>query len=262
MSDEKLDYTPRPSRGRKAKPAAAPPAPRKRTGDEATADYAPRPARRESQPSRGTEYTPRPARKAKKGPASRRPKRIKLGSLVRSRTFLVIVGIIGLLVLVVVPVVAELLQARSADPAVTLVKEGDTYYDQGVQLLNQGDSQGAADAFERATGYYEQALAEDPQNVQVRTDMGTMYFYIGRLRGDTASVLQAIDVWNTVLQYQSDNLDALFDLGQGYAELGQVDQALAMWRRVIEVAPGSDIATSAGQMIQEYSVQPTPTPAP
>lgn len=286
MSNEKIDYTPRPARGRKARAAPAPvppeegddrgvgdapqparreeqapPAPRKRSAEQAV-DYTPQPPRREPRPQAAREggYAPRPARvvKKKRGPARSTP-RFNVKSLLRSRALMVVAVVGGLLVLVVVPVVSELLGVFGSS-ANALVSQGNQYYDRGIQLWNQQDTAGAEAAFEQAISSYEQALAKSPEDAQVRTDMGTMYYYLGYLRDDAASVQKAIAAWNLALQYQPDKAETLYSLGQGYAWLGQVDQAIAAWQQVIAVAPGSEMATNAEQWIQEYSA-PTPTPS-
>ena len=259
MSDEKIDYTPRPERGRKAKPRAEEreQAPRKPEG-RAAADSTPRTARREQ--ARAVDYTPRAARVTKRKKPARRGSGLKLSSILSNKTVMVIAVVIGLLVLVVLPVVAELLQVRSTGPAGSLVDQGNSYYDQGLKLLDSGDYEGAYTALQQAASYYEQALVQTPEDVQVRTDLGAVYFYESGLLSDTVLLQQAVETWKVALQYQPDKSEALFNLGLGYSQLGQVDLAIAAWQRVIEVAPGTEAAQAAQQYIQEYTAQPTVAP--
>jgi tetratricopeptide (TPR) repeat protein len=163
-----------------------------------------------------------------------------------------IIGIIGLLVLVVVPVIATLTGGGSA-PSGSPVDLGNYYYDQAINLWDAADYAGALDSLQQAATYYEQALTQTPENAQVRTDLGAVYFYQSRLLSDTVLLQQAIATWQVALEYEPDKPETLFNMGLGYADLGAVDQAIAFWQRVIEVAPGSDAAQSAEQLIQEYS---------
>jgi tetratricopeptide (TPR) repeat protein len=248
LSDENYDYAPKPGRGRKAKPTASP-APRKRAAAE-EADYTPRPARRE-RTSRGSGQAASPARKKRR--SSRSPQRLKLGSLLRSRAFVVVAGIIGLVVLVGASVLTVLWPPTTNTPSGSPVDQGNYYYDQALTLWDAGNYDGALTALRQAASYYEQALAQTPADAQVRTDLGAVYFYESRLLSDAALLQQAIDTWNVALQYEPDKVETIFNLGLGYAGLGEIDQAIAMWQRVINLAPDSDAAQSAMQLIQEYS---------
>lgn|GEM_PF-1839892 len=243
MSDEQYDYTPKPARGRKAKPTPAPAARR----DE-VAEMAPRPARRkESQPA----GKPRlPARK----PAAARPaKKVKVGSLLRSRAFMAGVGIVGLLVLVVVPVIAELTMAGSGASSSSPADQGDYYYNKALESWDAGDYSGALTSLQQAAESYQKALAANPRDAAVLSYLGMVYFYQNRLVGDSALLQQAIEAWNLALEYEPDRPETLFNLGLGYADLGEVDRAIELWQRVIELAPGSPAAESAAELIQEYS---------
>lgn len=249
MPDENFDYTPKPARGRKAKPSVSSPAPSKREAAEAT-DYTPRPARRRE--DRGAGKSRLPAQK--KGPTSRAPQKIKLGSLVRNRGVMAAAGILTLIVLVVVPVIAELTGGgRTAAPSGSPVDLGNRAYDAALQNWDAGDYAGALTSLQQAASYYEQALVQTPEDAQVRTDLGAVYFYQSRLLSDTVLLQQAIQTWNAALEYEPDKPETLFNMGLGYADLGQVEQAIALWQRVIEVAPDSQAAQSAERLILEYS---------
>jgi tetratricopeptide (TPR) repeat protein len=130
---------------------------------------------------------------------------------------------------------------------------GNYYYDQALRFWDSADYAGALTALQQAATSYEQALAQNPENAQVRTDLGAVYFYQSRLLSDNTLLQQAIATWEVALQYEPDKPETLFNMGLGYADLGDVDQAIALWQRVIEVAPGSDAAQSAERLIQEYS---------
>jgi tetratricopeptide (TPR) repeat protein len=90
--------------------------------------------------------------------------------------------------------VAPLLEAINRDPKDfdSLVKIGNLYYD-GKQ-------------FPSAIQYYERALAIHPENPDVRTDMGTAYWYTG----DAEKALAAM---GTSLKYRPGHPQTLFNLG-------------------------------------------------
>jgi cytochrome c-type biogenesis protein CcmH/NrfG len=89
---------------------------------------------------------------------------------------------------------APLLEAVTKDPKDfdSLVKLGNLYYD-GKQ-------------FPSAIQYYERALAIHPENPDVRTDMGTAYWYTG----DAEKALAAME---TSLKYRPGHPQTLFNLG-------------------------------------------------
>jgi tetratricopeptide (TPR) repeat protein len=262
MSDDKTDYTPLPRRGGEER-RSTPPAPRKPAPrpQEQADDYTPRPARREQSAAAERAPAPRPARREREAcvrPASRAPRgrrSAKRGNFLRSRGFLVLACVAGLVVLVGVPVLADLIQQQPASSFEALVQAGNQYYDQGMELANAGNQAQALSSFEQAAQEYEEALKMQPADTNVRTDLGTMYRYQGMLRGDQTLIAKAIQTWIDVLTLEPDKPEALFNLGLAYSDLGQVDQATAMWQRVIAVAPGSPVAQEAQNLLDQYSQQ-------
>ena len=89
---------------------------------------------------------------------------------------------------------APLLETINKDPNDfdSLVKLGDLYYD-GQQ-------------FPSAIQYYERALAIHPYNPDVRTDMGTAYWYTGNAE-------KAVAAMETSLKYRPGHPQTLFNLG-------------------------------------------------
>ncbi len=89
---------------------------------------------------------------------------------------------------------APLLDAVNQNPKDfdSLVKLGNLFYD-GQQ-------------FSAAIGYYERALAIHPENPDVRTDLGTAYWYTGNAD-------KALEAMQTSLKYRPDHPQTLFNLG-------------------------------------------------
>jgi len=114
---------------------------------------------------------------------------------------------------------APLLVALNQNPSDfdTLVKLGNVYYD-GQQFAN-------------AISYYERALALHPENVDVRTDMGTAYWYTGNAD-------KALAELQTSLKYQPGHPQTLFNLGwvrwQGKAD---PKGAVEAWQQLLKANP-------------------------
>jgi len=114
---------------------------------------------------------------------------------------------------------APLLDAVNKDPKDydSLVKLGDLFYD-GKQFPN-------------AIEYYQRALAIHPENPDVRTDMGTAYWY----NGDAD---KAVGELQTSLKYRPGHPQTLFNLGwvrwQGKAD---PKGAVEAWEQLLKANP-------------------------
>lgn len=115
--------------------------------------------------------------------------------------------------------VGPLLEAVNSNPTDfdSLVKLGDVYYD-GQQ-------------FPTAIQYYERALAIHPENPDVRTDLGTAYWYTGNAD-------KAIAEMETSFKYKPGHPQTLFNLGwvkwQGKAD---AKGAVAAWQNLLKTNP-------------------------
>lgn len=112
-----------------------------------------------------------------------------------------------------------LLQAINQNPNDfdSLVKLGNVYYD-GQQ-------------YQKSIPYYERALAIHPENPDVRTDMGTAYWYSG-------DPDKAIAAMQTSLKYRAGHPQTLFNLGwvlwQGKAD---PKGAVSEWEMLLKMNP-------------------------
>jgi cytochrome c-type biogenesis protein CcmH/NrfG len=115
--------------------------------------------------------------------------------------------------------VAPLLEAVNRNPADydALVKLGDLYYD-GQQ-------------FPSAIQYYERAVAIHPENPDVRTDLGTAYWYTGNAD-------QALAEMETSLKYKPGHPQTLFNMGWVKWQ-GKVDAkgAVDAWQKLLKANP-------------------------
>ena len=114
---------------------------------------------------------------------------------------------------------APLLDAVSKNPSDydSLVKLGNLYYD-GQQFAN-------------AIQYYERALVIHPDNPDVRTDMGTAYWYTGNAD-------RALTELQTSLKYRPGHPQTLFNLGWVLWQ-GKTDPkgAVESWQQLLKANP-------------------------
>lgn len=255
MAEEELDYRPRPERAVEEGPAER---------REDVEEYTPRRKKTSRREKRR-----RPARWQREQAKGRRSSSSDGGRFFGSKLFWRLAAIVAVIVMVVPttlmalvgdepavedPQLAELLARLEQDPDdfATLVELGNYHYELGLSWSDRGDDSQALDAFEAAAAYYERALRQDPADSGVRTDLGTMHYYQGLLRDDPALTQQAIQEWQVALSYEPNRPETLLNLGIGYLVLDEVGQAVAVWQMVIEIAPGSEHAQQARQLIEQY----------
>ncbi|MGB9722463.1 MAG: tetratricopeptide repeat protein [Chloroflexia bacterium] len=222
-----------------------------------SSDYTPRPPRKSGKRTGpGPDYTPRPARRERPGrpSLSSRPARKGKGRFLGSKAFWRLAAVVGLVILVGVPVLADLMQGRGGEVADFdgLVSQGHAYYEEALRAWDRGDRTRAARMFAGAADSYERALTLRPADADVRTELGTVYYYQGVLEDNPSRVEKAVQAWQTALSYEPDLPRALLNLGVGYTYLGRKEEAVALWQRVIEVAPDAPEAQEARRLLEEY----------
>jgi len=114
---------------------------------------------------------------------------------------------------------APLLEAVNKNPNDydSLVKLGNVYYD-GKQYPN-------------AISYYQRALAIHPENADVRTDMGTAYWYSG-------DADKAITTMQASLKYRPGHPQTLFNLGWvRWQGKGDPKGAVEAWQELLKANP-------------------------
>jgi len=123
---------------------------------------------------------------------------------------------------------AQAAVAQAAAPYLEAVNQNPNDYDSLVKLGNVFyDGQ----QFPNAVQYYERALAIHPENADVRTDMGTAYWYAGNAD-------QAVAAMETSLKYRPGHPQTLFNLGwvrwQGKAD---PKGAIEAWQQLLKANP-------------------------
>ena len=123
---------------------------------------------------------------------------------------------------------AQAALAQAAAPLLDAVNKNPNDYDSLVKLGNVFyDGQ----QYPSAIQYYERALAIHPENPDVRTDMGTAYWYTGNAD-------KAIAAMETSLKYRPGHPQTLFNLGwirwQGKAD---PKGAVEAWEKLLKTNP-------------------------
>ena len=118
--------------------------------------------------------------------------------------------------------------AQAAAPLLEAIKQNPNDYDSLVKLANvYYDGQ----QFQNAIQYYERAVAIHPENVDVRTDMGTAYWYTGNAD-------KAVAAMETSLKYRPGHRQTLFNLGwvrwQGKSD---PQGAITAWEQLLKANP-------------------------
>ncbi len=141
--------------------------------------------------------------------------------------------------------VAELMTTIQQDP-----KNADSLYQLGEIYFLGGEWQTGID-------WYNKLLEVEPNNTQARTDIGTAQFNLGNFG-------EAKNAWLETLKINPNVVEVHYNLGFLYANVDPVDipAALNEWKTVVQLAPGSDLATTAQVHLDILAVQPSSTPAP
>jgi len=125
-------------------------------------------------------------------------------------------------------VLAPAVLAQVAAPLLVAVNKNPNDFDSLVKLGNLFyDGQ----QFTSAIPYYERALAIHPENPDVRTDMGTAYWYTGNAE-------KALAAMETSLKYRPGHPQTLFNLGWVRWQ-GKQDPkgAIAAWQQLLKANP-------------------------
>jgi cytochrome c-type biogenesis protein CcmH/NrfG len=103
--------------------------------------------------------------------------------------------------------------------------------------------------FTEAAAYYEKALAADPKNVTMRTDLASNLYYSGDADGALRELQQA-------LKYKPDDVNALFNLGMiRYRGKDDAAGAIAAWQQLLKAHPDLDRKPVVEKMITEAQRQ-------
>lgn len=125
------------------------------------------------------------------------------------------------------PLLAQL-KSTPNDPAL-LAQVGNVYYD--------------TQQYKEAIDYYGRSLQADPKNPNVRTDMGTAFFYLG-------DADRAISEFEKTLTYDAKHGQTMFNLGMvKWQGKGDAKGAVESWERLLKVVPDYPDRANVEQLI-------------
>ncbi len=116
-------------------------------------------------------------------------------------------------------------------------------------LVNLGAAFDANGNATVAQGYYKQALTVAP-NDSIATCRLASSLYAQASSMDPAKYQQAVDLLREVIRKHNGAYCAYFTLGVAFADAGLYKDAIRMWRKVVELAPGTPEAVSSTESIE------------
>ncbi len=122
------------------------------------------------------------------------------------------------------------LQSSPNDPAL-LANIGNIYYD--------------TQQYRDAIGYYDRSLKINAKNPDVRTDMGTAYYYLG----DADSAIREFEI---ALRYDPNHAQTMFNMGMvKWQGKGDAKGALESWEKLLQVQPNYPDRAKVEQLIAQ-----------
>ncbi|MGH7740750.1 MAG: tetratricopeptide repeat protein [Candidatus Eiseniibacteriota bacterium] len=116
-------------------------------------------------------------------------------------------------------------------------------------IVNLGAAYDAAGSPVAAQGYYRQALAAAPHDSVATCRLASSVYAQGS-SADPAKYQEAVDLLRDLIKRSPNAHCAYFTLGVAFADAGLYRDAIAMWRKVVALAPGSPEAVSAMESIE------------
>ncbi len=98
--------------------------------------------------------------------------------------------------------------------------------------------------FSEALSYYQKAIQIDSKVPDVLVDAGVCHFNLNQFSEAKSFFVKAIDI-------DSRHINALYNLGVVSAQLGEMPDMIKYWEKLIEVAPQTQQAQNARQMLDQ-----------
>lgn len=96
--------------------------------------------------------------------------------------------------------------------------------------LKRGNELSRAGKFEEAAVEYEKALEIEPENVDLLSNLGVVYYNLGQLD-------KAIDHYSQAIEIAPNDADIRSNLAAAYVQLDQLDNALEEYQKAVELNP-------------------------
>lgn len=132
---------------------------------------------------------------------------------------------------------ASKLKPNETEP---MIKAGNAYFDKAETASENGDRAGSTPDFVQAERWYLAALAKDPKNIDVRTDLGLSFF----LR-EPRDIDRAIKEYKTSLGIDPNHAITLQNLVLAYGEKGDKESQRAAIEKLKVVDPNNPVITKA-----------------
>ena len=116
-------------------------------------------------------------------------------------------------------------------------------------LVNLGAAYDASGSPTAAQAYYRQALGAAPHDSVATCRLASSIYAQGSAT-DPAKYQQAVDLLRDLIKRSPNAYCAYFTLGVAFADAGLYRDAIAMWKKVVAIAPGSPEAVSAMESIE------------
>ncbi len=126
--------------------------------------------------------------------------------------------------------------ALRPDDYTALVQLGNVHFDLGEHHLQHQDTTQSNEHFREASRWYERALAQNPNDVNVRTDYGLTFY-----KRQPRELDRAIAEYRRALAVDPRHPQALHNLVVALTEKGELEEAEATLKRLEEVAPGAHV---------------------
>lgn len=140
---------------------------------------------------------------------------------------------------------SEILQATSSKQ---LIELGNRFYDRRQVDL--------------AISAYTRAIQMEPNNPDVLTDLGTMYRERGLQTNNTSDLDRALEQYGAALKINPRHIYALYNTGVTASDRKNYTMAIAAWKRVLTIAPDSELAMEAKKRIQAAEAEVKKNPSP
>lgn len=111
--------------------------------------------------------------------------------------------------------------------AANLQKAGDLYYEAFTYAMDDEKSQKMG---KQARYYYEQLMEKDPKQLDAKAKMAMTYV-------SSSNPMQGIQMLREVLDADSDNQTAIYNLGLLSMQSGQYDRAVERFEKLVELEP-------------------------
>jgi len=93
-------------------------------------------------------------------------------------------------------------------------------------------------------GKLDEAEAALREAIRLRPEWLIPYMHLASWLMDNGAISEAVDVYQAALEQAQDDATLLYRLGAAYYEGGQADEAIAIFARLVELQPQSDVAVN------------------